>query len=51
MDWGYGIISPHATQELFPAHPIETLNWNFYQAHKEKLLNVMQVEEWLLAQK
>jgi SAM-dependent methyltransferase len=47
MDWGCGILTPDSTQTLFPATPVENMDWNFYVQNKKQLLNVVSVEEWV----
>ena len=47
MDWGCGILTPNSTQRLYPARPIENMDWDFYVANKKDLLNIKTVEDWL----
>lgn len=47
MDWGCGLLTPNSTQKLFPALPIEQMDWSFYATNKASLLNVISVEQWL----
>lgn len=47
MDWGCGIITPNSSQKIFPALPIENMDWKFYLKNRKKLLNVISLEKWL----
>lgn len=47
MDWGCGILTPNSTQQLYPAAPIESMDWNYYVKNKIQLLNVMSLEQWV----
>lgn len=47
MDWGCGILTPNSSQTLYPAIPIEEMNWTYYVNNKNKLLNVTKVENWV----
>jgi hypothetical protein len=47
MDWGCGLITPHATQNLYPSIPMEQLDWDCYINNKEQLLNIVSAESWI----
>lgn len=46
-DHGCGIVVPQSTQSLYPAIPLEKLDWDFYVKNRNELLNVISLEEWL----
>jgi len=47
MDWGCGILTPHSSQVLYPYAPMNDLDWDFYVSHRDELLNVMKVKNWI----
>lgn len=47
MDWGCGILTPNASQSLYPAIPIEQLNWSYYVQNRHQMLNIVNVEDWV----
>lgn len=47
MDYGCGIITPNKGQDLYPATPIQQMDWDFYIKNRDPLLNVVTVEDWL----
>ncbi len=47
MDWGCGILTPNSSQNLYPAVPIERLDWAYYIQNKHNLLNIVKVEDWV----
>jgi len=47
MDWGCGILTPHSSQVLYPYVPMNDLDWDFYVSHRNKLLNVRQLKDWV----
>ena len=47
MDWGCGILTPHATQDLYPSIPFEQMDWDYYITNRQQLLNIITVKEWI----
>jgi hypothetical protein len=45
-DWGCGIIR-FGKQELFPYNNIEDLNWSIFEKHRNELLNVISIDDFL----
>ena len=50
MDWGCGVLTPNSRQQLYPARPIENMDWQFFVNNKVALLNIKTVENWLRGQ-
>jgi len=47
MDWGCGLITPNTTQSLYPSIPIKELDWDYFIQHRDQLLNVIPVNDWI----
>lgn len=48
FDCGCGVLIPNSTQECFtPRIPQDSLDWNVYLNNRNKLLNVVKIEDWI----
>jgi len=45
-DCGLGVIRP-GSQECYPKHPWSDLEWPFYTEHRQELMNIITVEEFI----
>lgn len=47
MDWGCGVLIPKKSKKLLPRVSFEELTWDYYCSHRNELLNVVSLEQWL----